>query len=116
MKLAPRIWLPVALAGCVVFYVGIYFLGAQSDGYKFLDQTIRSAPNIRERVGNVQNVRLSFFGGYRDKTVGSKEWLTMTLNVRGQKGAATVVADAKKVDGAWSVTNASIDGSPVSLN
>jgi hypothetical protein len=116
MKLAPRIWVPIALLAGVIFYVGIYLWGAHSDGYKFLDQTIRSAPRIHERLGDVQTVRLSFLGGYRDKTVGSKEWVTMTLHVTGQKGAATVVASAKNVSGAWSVTDASIDGEPVSLN
>ena len=104
------------IVGAAIFYVGIYWLGAQSDGFKFLAQTIRSAPSIHERIGDVQTVRLSFFSGYRDKTIGSNEWLTMTLRVRGQKGAGTVVADAKKVNGVWSVTKAAIDGDPVSLN
>jgi hypothetical protein len=116
MKLQPRIWVPIAILSCVVFYIGLYLWGAQSDGYKFLDQTIRSAPSIHERVGDVQTVRLGFFGGYRDKTAGSTEWLTMTLLVKGQKGTATVVAAAKRINGAWSVTDASIDGNPVSLN
>ena len=116
MKLAPRIWAPLVVVGVVIFYIGIYLWGAQSDGYKFLAQTIRSAPSVHERMGDVQAVRLSFFGGYRDKTVGSNEWLTMTLRVRGQKGAGIVVAEAKRVNGMWSVTKASIDGDPVSLN
>jgi Cytochrome oxidase complex assembly protein 1 len=116
LKLQPRLWVPIALLSSIVFYIGLYVWGAQSDGYKFLDQTIRSAPSIRERLGDVATVRLSFFGGYRDKTAGSTEWLTMTLHVAGQKGTATVVAEAKKTNEVWSVTNASINGDPVKLN
>jgi hypothetical protein len=115
MKGHPRIWVPTIVLASIVFYVGLYVWGTQSDGYKFLDQTIRSAPSIRARVGDVQAVRLSFFAGYRDKTAGSTEWLTMTLRVTGQKGPVTIVADAKRVNGTWSVADASIDGNPVSL-
>lgn len=94
----------------------LYVWGAHSEGYEFLEQAVRKSPSIQQRVGNVQTVRLSIFGGYHDKTVGSKEWMTMTLHVTGSRGAATVTAAAKKVDDVWSVTDASIDGERFRLN
>ncbi len=67
-------------------------------------------------MGEIEGVKLSYFGAYRQKFVGSDRWVTMTFNVAGNRRAATIVASAKKIDGAWSVTSSSIDGEPVSLN
>jgi hypothetical protein len=116
LKLITRHWVVIAAIAGVIFYVALYVSGAHSEGYKFLDHAIRSAPGIQERLGDVKTVGLSFTGGYRDKFVGDNEWLTMKLKVSGQKGSGTVAASAKKINGVWSVTDASMDGSPISLN
>ena len=89
--------------------------GAHSEGYKFLDQAIRRAPSIREQLGEVKTVTLSFTGGYRSKFVGDNEWVTMKLNVSGQKRTGTVAASAKRINGVWSVTDASMDGRSIDL-
>jgi hypothetical protein len=115
MKLAPRVWVPIAVVAGVIFYGALYLSGAHGEGFKFLDQAIRTAPSIRDRVGDVQTVSPSFLHGFRDRTVGEDEWLKMTLDVTGQKGSGTVVANAKKINGVWSVTDASMDGSPIRL-
>ena len=111
-----RPWVVVAALAGAIFYIALYVSGAHSEGYKFLDQAIRSTPSIREQLGDVKTVALSFIGGYRFKFVGDNEWVTMKLNVSGQKRAATVAASAKKINGVWSVTDASMDGLPISLN
>ena len=117
MKLSARIWVPLALAAFVIFYAALYVSGLHSEGYRFLDSTIKKSSTIHQRVGDVQTVRLSLLGGYREKFVGSKKWLTMTLGVTGSHGAVTVKAAANKTeDGVWTVSDASIDGVPVSLN
>jgi hypothetical protein len=94
----------------------VYVAGAHSEGFKFLDQAIRVAPSVIEQLGDITTIRLSFVGGYRDKTVGENEWLTMKLNVSGGKASGTIAASAKKINGVWSVTDAALDGHPISLH
>jgi hypothetical protein len=113
MNVPARRWIPWILLASVVFCGLLYVWGTHSAGYMFLEQAVRKSSSIQQRVGDVQTVRLR---GYHDKTDGSKEWVTMTLRVTGSKGEVTVTAAAKRVDGAWSVSHASIDGVPVVLN
>jgi hypothetical protein len=116
LKLPPRLrFALVAIAG-VIFYVAIYAHGSHSEGYQFLDQAIRIAPSVRERIGDVQTVELSVFGRYREKASGDSQWVTMKLNVTGKNGSGTILASAKKKNGVWEVTDASMDGGPISLN
>jgi hypothetical protein len=116
LKLPGRPWIVVAAFAGAIFYIALYVSGAHSEGYKFLDQAIRSAPSIRAQLGDVKAIALSFIGGYRSKFVGDNEWVTMKLNVSGQKGDGTVAASAKRINGVWSVTNASMDGRPIALS
>jgi hypothetical protein len=107
-------------AAFVAFYVGLYFCGMHSEGYRFLDQAVRNSPAIKTRVGDVQRVRLSFPGGYSEKFVNSEsrqfKTVAMTLNVVGSKRALDVKAIAKEIDGTWTVFDASIDGRRINLN
>ncbi len=116
MKTKPRTWVILIACLCVLLYVGLRISALSSDGYKYLDETIRRAPQVRARVGEIEEVRLSYIGTVRLKAVGSNRWVTMTFNVTGNRGAATIEASAKKLGGSWSVTTSSIDGDPVSLN
>ena len=116
MNASKRRWLPVAVAAAVIFYFGLYFWGAHSEGFRYLDSVIRSSPAIQQRVGDVRSVRLSFFGGYREKFVDSDIRTTMVLDVTGSKGAVAVHASASRTSGQWSVYDASIDGHTVKLN
>jgi hypothetical protein len=106
----------------MILYAGIRVSAESSDGYKFLDQTIRSAPQVQSRLGQIEAVKLSYFGRINLRAVGSvpgvgpDRWVTMTFNVVGNRGAATVVASAERKGGVWSVTASSIDGRRVSLN
>jgi hypothetical protein len=116
MSLKPRTWILCIVCFGVLLYVGLRVSAESSDGYKFLDQTIRRAPQVQSRLGEVEGVKLSYFGAYRQRFVGSDRWLTMTFNVTGNRRGATIVASAKKVGGSWLVTSSSIDGEPISLN
>jgi hypothetical protein len=116
MKLRSRTWAVIAACFCVALFIGLRISALSSDGYQFLDQTIRRSSQIQSLVGDVNAVKLSYLGEYRQKAVGADRWLTMTLNVTGQKGSTTIRASAKKIGGAWSVTSSSINGEPVKLN
>jgi hypothetical protein len=87
-----------------------------SDCYVFLSEKIQSAPAVRERIGNVQKVHLNFFGGFRENFVGSDQWWSMSLDLTGQRGNATLDAKVQKVNEVWAVLNATMDGSPINLN
>jgi hypothetical protein len=104
----------------VVFYVGLYFWGTNSEGYRFLDRAVRNSPAIHQLLGDVQSVRLSFLGGYSEKFVNSESTKSkteaMTLNVVGSKRALDVKAIAKETNGTWTVSDASIDGQQINLN
>jgi hypothetical protein len=106
----------------VILYVGIRISAESSDGYKFLDRTIRLAPQVQARLGQIEAVKLSYLGTVDLRAVGPlpavgpDRWVTMTFNVVGKRGTATVVASAERKGGVWSVTTSSIDGRPVGLN
>jgi len=112
----PRTWILGAVCFGVILYAGIRVSAESSDGYKFLDQTVRRAPFIQSSLGQIEAVKLSYVGTVRLRAVGSDRWVTMTLNVVGEKGTATVVASAERSGGVWSVTASSINGQPISLN
>ena len=116
MKFKPRTWVLIVVCFGIALFVGLRISALSSDGYRFLDETIRRAPQLQSRLGEIEGVKLSYFGAYRQKAVGSDRWVTMTFNVTGNRRAATVLASAKKVGGSWSVTSSSIDGEQVSLN
>jgi hypothetical protein len=115
-KLKIRTWIFGVVCLGVLLYVGVRVAAESSDGYKFLDQAIRRAPQIQSRLGQIESVQLSYIGGVRLRAVASQRWVTLTLNVVGNKGAAKVVASAERRGGVWSVTAASLDGEPIALN
>ena len=116
MCMRPRRWTALAIAAGIVVFFGLYFYGAHSEGFRFLDDVVRRSPAIKQRVGDVQAVRLSFLKGYHEKGVGSDVWTTMTLNVTGSQGSVSVKASATKERGVWTASNATIDGTPVKLD
>jgi hypothetical protein len=116
----PRRWIPVVALAFAAFYIGLYFWGTHSDGYRFLGHAVRKSPAIRQLVGDVQSVRLSVLGGYSEKFVNSEttksRTVPMTLNVIGTKKGLSVKAIAKEADGIWTVSDASIGGQRINLN
>lgn len=115
-KLKIRTWILGVVFFAVLLYVGVRVAAESSDGYKFLDQAIRGAPQVQSRLGQIESVKLSYIGSIRLRAVDSQRWVTLTLNVVGNKGAAKVVASAERRGGIWSVTASSIDGEPIALN
>lgn len=116
MKIPTRHRAALSIIAAVILFVAIHESGAHSEGYKFLEQAIRTAPSVREQLGDVKSVGLSLTGTYNSSFVGDDKWVTMKLKVSGQKGSGIVAASAKKINGVWSVTKASLDGRPISLN
>lgn len=115
-----RRWIPLVALTLVIFYIGLYFWGTHSEGYRFLDHAVRKSQVIRQLVGDVRSVRLSVLGGYSEKFVSSEttksRTVAMTLNVIGSKKGLSVKAIAKETNGIWTVSDASIDGQRINLN
>lgn len=116
VSIPKRSALLLAVTAGVIFYVGLYVWGAHSEGYRFIDGAIRASPEIHERVGDIKRVRLSFFGGYRERFIDSDIRTAMVVSVVGSKGAVDVHASATKIEGRWRISKASIDGQAVRLN
>jgi len=109
-------WIVLTACFGVLIFVVLHQLALSSDGYHFLDLSVRRAPQIQARLGSIEDVRLSYFGTLRLRAVGSDRWVTMTLNVTGSRGAATIQASAKRTGNTWVVTAASMDQKPISMN
>lgn len=116
MRLRVRTWILLVICFGVILYVGVRVSAESSDGFKFLDQAIRRAPQVQSRLGQVEEVRLSYVGGTSLRAVGSHQWVTMTFYVVGNKSTATVVASAERRGEVWTVTASWLDGRPISLN
>jgi hypothetical protein len=115
MNLSQRTKIGAVILFAAVLYLGLRISAQTSDGFRFLGEAIRQSPQIRARLGDVESIRLSYIGQNRQKAVGSDRWVTLTIDVTGKTGSATVIASATKKGGIWSVTDASIRGEPVSL-
>ena len=107
---------PLSVVVFIVFYFGVYFWGSQSDGFRFLDNAIRSSTEIHRRVGKVQSVRMNFWRGYQEKYIDSDKTVMMTLDVKGSNRAVRIRAVVKRINGVWSIYESTIDGDRVTLN
>jgi hypothetical protein len=74
--------LPIALIGCIFFYVYI----PNSAGFEAAAIAVRELPDVRSRVGEVQNVRVLPFRPFRERFVGSQRHVLLSLAVRGDRG------------------------------
>jgi hypothetical protein len=62
MRLKSRTWVMIAACFGVALFVGLRISALSSDGYQFLDQTIRRAPQVESRLGEIDGVKPSYFG------------------------------------------------------
>jgi hypothetical protein len=110
-----RLWLPLVLIACS-FSVGLHFHKAHGEAFEFVNQIIRKSPVIQRRVGEVQEVRLGILESYKERYVGSTQLVNMTLHVVGSSGSAQVKVNSRRVNGLWTVTDASIGEESINLN
>ena len=106
----------VAAVFGAALYVVVYLLAMNSDGFKFIEQKIRNSQIVNEQVGAIHTVRPSLLGPYDQKTVGSDEWVSMSITVTGAVKAIELDVRAKKVDGNWVVEATKQGNQTLSLN
>jgi hypothetical protein len=100
---------PVALGA---LWTIAYFMGLNSESYKFVKQRILTASSVAARVGPIKDVRLPFFGQFRDTGGG---WVSMEVDALGERGAVRVDVELRHGPTGWVVTRAAIGDEAISL-
>lgn len=109
-------WVLVAVALGAIMWITAVFWGSHSEGFRFVEQKIRTSQEIHSRVGNVRKVGLPILGHYREKFVGSDKWVNMVVDVEGDKGAVTIRTALQKNDDVWTITESSIGDQHIDLH
>ena len=109
-------WVVLAAVFGVALYAIVYFMASRSEAFRFIEQQISNSQAIKTQVGEIKEIRPSLLGSYDHKTVGSDEWVSMTLDVAGATRTIELGVKAKKVNGTWTLENVSQGGRPVEVN
>jgi hypothetical protein len=91
--------LPIALVG----YAFLFFYIPNSEGYQAAVIAIRASPDVRLRVGEVDEVGRSPFGLFREQFAGSQRRVILALRVRGDRGESRIRIWMIKRDQNWAV-------------
>jgi hypothetical protein len=95
----------------------IRWQASHSEGFKFVQSKITNSAAVRSRIGNVENVRLAFFGRYSAHYATSYTRIHMVVNAIGTKDKVAIEVDAAENDeGKWAIQQAAMDSSPVILD
>ena len=115
MHVPRRLWVPLVFIACILSGA-LHLYSAHGEAFEFVNQTIRKSPAIQRRVGDVQEVRLGILESYKERYVGSTKLVNMTLHVVGSSGSARVKVNSRRVNGVWTITDASIGEESINLN
>ena len=110
-----KIILLAAFFGALLYAI-VYFMASHGEAFGFAEKMIRNSRAIKLQVGEIKHIRLNPFGSYDEKTVGSEEWVTMTIEVAGTAKTAELDIKAKNTNGTWGIEQAKIEGKPVALD
>jgi hypothetical protein len=123
MRTIGRKWfagLIAAAIGTLLLVGALQWQSTHGAGYQFLEKAVRGSLAVRRQVGEVRSIRTAWLGEYQQKFVvtqaGSQGELTTTIVVEGTQRTATIKASLKQHDGTWSVSSATLDGHPISLD
>jgi hypothetical protein len=80
-----------------------YWFGIHSDAMQFAEGRIRGSASIRQRVGEVHDVRLKLWG-YSNQTGYAKDSSELRLRVTGARGAIDIELRLEGKDGGpWKI-------------
>ncbi|MDB5840066.1 MAG: hypothetical protein JWQ23_2018 [Herminiimonas sp.] len=100
----------------MTLYALVYFMAIRSDAFKFIVQEIGNSQTIRTQVGDIKKIRPSFLGVFDRKTADSDEWVSMMVDVSGQKTTLELQVKAKKENGAWLLQSVKSGDQKLDLN
>lgn len=115
-KVIKILLITLILIACVLF--GIYFLEIRSEPYKFSSTFIDNNKTILEKLGKLENSRLSFFG-YSVRYSGSHGHAEYKILVKGEKNKGKVYLNLEKSVGVWKILKGNLildNGTKISLS
>jgi hypothetical protein len=89
----------------------VHIYCAHSESFNFGRETIMASPAVKARIGFVRDVRLPYFGEYRE----NGGWASMQVDAMGVRGTTRIRVELRKDVSRWRITRASIAGEPVPL-
>jgi hypothetical protein len=98
-------WVAVALALASTLYVGVYIHGTRSNAFQFSRQWLQQSSEAQARVGEVNDVRLSFWGGYSEDVSSNFHSARLTAEVSGDRGESEVELALRKEGDEWVVVS-----------
>ena len=99
----------VLVLGALWSIVHIY--GAHSESFNLVRQTIMISPAVKARIGLVKDVRLPYFGEYRE----NGGWASMQVDAMGVRDTARIRVELRKEVNGWRISRASIAGDSIVL-
>jgi hypothetical protein len=78
-------WLLSVILVLGALWTIVHIYGAHSESFNFVRQTIMRSQAVKAQIGVVKDVRLPFFGEYRDTGGG---WVSMQVDAVGMRETA----------------------------
>ncbi len=114
----PRLKISILLLAVVfgpLFWFGMRWNAYHSDGFRFAERIIESAPAVQSRIGKVIKVSFPILSRYKAFYGETYSRVHMEVNAQGERGQASLVLDLTEAEGAWKIDRSLIDGYPVNL-
>jgi hypothetical protein len=100
-------WVITTMALLLAMTVASHLIGINSAAMTVAEEVLRRSETVGQRVGDVQSIRLQFWGFSLHSEFGGDR-AELDLIVEGSTGATDVTMWMQEVDGRWTVVDASI--------
>jgi len=84
-------------------YAGVYIYGTRSDAFQFSGQWLRQSSEAHTRVGEIDDVRLSLWGGFSEEVSGDLHRARLVAMISGTRGNSEVELALRKEGEEWIV-------------
>lgn len=102
-------WVAIALAAGIALSLGVYLYASHSEPYRFSEQWVRQSADVRAKVGEVQETRLSP-SLFADELKGDVREARVSVLVRGANGSLIARLRLQKSSGTnWVVKRCQLD-------
>ncbi|HEY7641071.1 MAG TPA: cytochrome c oxidase assembly factor Coa1 family protein [Steroidobacteraceae bacterium] len=104
-------WIAIAILGGIALSAGLYFSASQSEPYRFSERWLRQSAEVREKVGEIQETRLSTTSQvFSDEMHGNVREARVSVLVHGTKGSLIAKLRLQKSSGSdWIVKRCQLE-------
>lgn len=102
IRFRPKLF-ALALAGGVALYFLVFYMASHGEPFRSFVSWSRTSVEFGERFGVIQDVRLTFFGSYHERTRGESGSAKFVAVVTGSRAADKVNVEMRLKEGGWSV-------------